>query len=74
MKEVECSIEVSIDALESIFEVQKLKNEFRFSGHTHRKGCSRNGKSVETVCHQPYVSQSAAEVFSMHSIWIQIPS
>ena len=41
VKEVKGSIEDLIDALESIFELQKLKNEFRFSGHTNRKGCSR---------------------------------
>ena len=41
VKEVEGSIEVPIVALESIFELQELKNEFRFPGHTHMKGCSR---------------------------------
>ena len=34
MKEVEGSIKALIDTLESIFELQKLKDEFRFFGHT----------------------------------------
>ena len=37
VKEVEGSIEVSIDALESNLELQKLKNELRFSGHTQER-------------------------------------
>ena len=52
------SNEIQIDVLESIFELQKLKNEFRFSGHTHRKGAPANGKSAETVIHVYSLAQS----------------
>ena len=67
MKEVDGSIEVSIDALILIFELQKLKTNFVFLVTHIGNDAPANGKSVDTVGHNIFLQTRAVNGYGASS-------